>query len=85
MGYTLYYYYFANQMLLGPVNLKLLSIDGVEPTEETIADGTYPYTTNYYAVIRDGENGKAEQFARLMQGEFGDMIIKMSGMGVIKR
>ncbi len=85
MGYTLYYYYFANQMLLGPVNLKLMSIDGVEPTEETIADGTYPYTTNYYAVIRDGENGKAEQFARLMQGEFGDMIIKMSGMGVIKR
>ena len=36
-------------------------VEHTDFTEETIADGTYPYTTNYYAVIRDGENGKAEQ------------------------
>lgn len=85
MGYSLYYYYQNNQMLLGPVDLKLMSIDGIEPTEETVANGTYPYTTNYYAVIRDGENNsKIDAFAELMQGEFGDTIAQMSGLGVIK-
>lgn len=85
LGYSLYYYYFNNQMVLGPVDLKLMKINGVEPTEDTIADGTYPYTTNYYAVIRDEENEKVDKFVKLMQSEFGDEIIKMSGMGVIKK
>ncbi len=85
MGYSLYYYYQNNQMLLGPVDLKLLCINGIAPTEETIANGTYPYTTNYYAVIRDGENNpKIDAFAALMQGEFGDTIAKLSGLGVIQ-
>ena len=84
MGYSLYYYYFTNQSILGPLDLKLMSIDGVNPTEETIADGTYPYTTNYYAVIRDEENEKVLKFAELMQSEFGDEIIRQSGMGVIE-
>lgn len=84
IGYSLYYYYQNNQLLLGPVDLKLMSIDGVAPNEETIANGTYPYTTNYYAVIRDGENNsKIDAFAELMQGEFGDVIAQMSGLGVI--
>ncbi len=85
MGYSLYYYYFNNQMFLGPVDLKLMSIDGIAPTEETIANGTYPYTTNYYAVIRDGENNpRVDAFAELMQGEFGDAIVQLSGLGAIK-
>ena len=85
MGYSLYYYYMVNQMILGPVDLKLMSINGIEPTEETIANSTYPYTTNYYAVIRDGENNpKVDAFAELMQTEYGDEIARMSGLGVIK-
>ncbi len=84
IGYSLYYYYFNNQTILGPVDLKLMKINGVEPTEETIADGTYPLTTNYYAVIRDEENEKVDNFLNLMRSGFGDEIIKMSGMGVIK-
>ena len=85
IGYSLYYYYFNSQMFLGSADLKLMKINGVAPTEDTIADGTYPYTTNYYAVVRDEENEKVDKFAELMQSEFGDAIIKMSGMGVIKK
>lgn len=84
LGYSLYYYYFNNQMVLGPVSLKLLGIDGVKPTEETIANGSYPYTTNYYAVVRDEENEKVKKFAELLQGEFGQEIMRMSGMGAIE-
>lgn len=83
IGYSLYYYYFNNQMVLGPLDIKLMSVDGVNPSEETIADGTYPCTTNYYAVIRDESNEKIEKFAELMQGEYGQQIMKMSGMGAI--
>ena len=31
-------------------NIKLLKIDGVAPTVETIRDGTYPYAGNFYAI-----------------------------------
>ncbi len=83
MGYSLFYYYLVNSSVLGPLDLKFLSIDGIAPTEETISNGTYPYTTNYYAVIRDGENNpRVEAFAELMQGEFGRLIAAQSGLGV---
>ena len=83
MGYSLFYYYLVNSSVLGPLDLKFLSIDGIAPTEETISNGTYPYTTNYYAVIRDGENNpKVDAFAELMQGKYGQMIAEQSGLGV---
>ncbi len=84
IGYSLYYYYTNIQGVLGPCRLKLMSVDGVAPTEESIADGTYPYTTNYYAVIRDENDPKTEAFAELMQSEFGREAVAASGMGVIK-
>ena len=83
MGYSLYFYYMLNGSLLGPLNLKLMSIDGVVPSEESIANGSYPYTTNYYAVIRDSENNpKIDAFAELMSGEFGAEMAALSGFGV---
>lgn len=48
MGYTVYYY--ATDMGMAD-GLKLLSIDGVAPTDETIRDGSYPIHTAYYAVM----------------------------------
>ncbi|MBE7029579.1 MAG: hypothetical protein E7405_04960 [Ruminococcaceae bacterium] len=83
VGYSLFYYYLVTSSVLGPLDLKFLSIDGIAPTEETISDGTYPYTTNYYAVIRDGENNqKVDLFLELMQGEYGQTIADKSGLGV---
>lgn len=84
IGYSLYYYYFNNQNVLGPLDLKLMNVNGVEPKEETIANGTYPYTTNYYAVVRDEENEKVDAFLKFMKGDFGKEIIKRSGLGIIR-
>ena len=47
LGYTVYYY--ASDMNMAD-GLKLLSIDGVSPTADTIRDGSYPFRTNYYVV-----------------------------------
>jgi len=54
MGYTLYTY-LEKSWYDGEYRqyLKYLSVDGVQPTNETIADGTYPLTTAYYAVVRE--------------------------------
>lgn len=55
LGYSMYYFYHENRTILGVDNLKLLAIDGIAPTEESIEDGSYPLSINYYAVIRADE------------------------------
>ncbi|HKM38667.1 MAG TPA: substrate-binding domain-containing protein [bacterium] len=53
LGYTLYTYLKGMGELTGiDEELKLLAVNGVTPTEKTIAAGSYPLTTAYYAVIR---------------------------------
>lgn len=52
IGYSVYYY--VTEMYLRE-GVKLLAIDGVAPSNETIASGEYPYTQYSYAVIRKDE------------------------------
>ncbi len=49
IGYSVYYY--AKHMY-AVEGVKLLSVDGVEPSEKTIADGSYPFVNDFFAVIR---------------------------------
>ncbi len=49
IGYSVYYY--ANLMYANP-SLKLISVDGVAPENETIGNGSYPLTNDFYVVIR---------------------------------
>lgn len=51
LGYTVYYY--ADDMGMAD-GLRLLSIDGVEPNDDTIRSGEYPIHTAYYAVMDAG-------------------------------
>ena len=52
LGYS--YYYYANTMFTKD-SIKLISINGVAPNNETIKNGTYPIHTAYYVVIRKDE------------------------------
>ena len=52
LGYSVFYY---TQDMYVKDNVKLLAIDGVVPATQTISDGTYPYGTYYYAVLRHDE------------------------------
>lgn len=51
LGYTVYYY-LTNMETEKLSRAKLLSVDGVEPTNETIGSGAYPLTNDFYVVIR---------------------------------
>ncbi len=51
LGYTVYYY-LTNMEADKLSTSKLLSVDGVNPTNETISSGEYPYTNDFFVVIR---------------------------------
>ena len=48
IGFSVYYY--IDQMYSQP-GLRLLSVDGVMPSNDTLADGSYPLCNDFYAVI----------------------------------
>lgn len=48
IGYSVYYYAHDMEMARG---LKLLKVDGVEPSKQTIRSGEYPHLNAYYCVI----------------------------------
>ena len=52
LGYSVYYY--VKNMYQAP-GVKLLAVDGVAPTNDTIASGQYAYCNPFYAVIRADE------------------------------
>ena len=51
LGYTVYYY-LTNMEQDKLTTSKLLAIDGINPTNETIKSGEYPYVNDFYVVIR---------------------------------
>ncbi len=53
LGYTVYYY-LTNMETQKLSNSKILSVDGVEPSNETIKSGDYPLTNDFYVVIPKG-------------------------------
>lgn len=62
LGFSVYYY--ANLMYTNP-NLKLLSVNGVAPSAESIQNGEYPLTNDFYVAIRADE--PADSPARLVR------------------
>ncbi len=52
LGYSVFYY--ANYMYQQP-GLRFLQVDSVAPSDETIANGSYPLLNEYYVVIRADE------------------------------
>ena len=85
MGYSLYYYFEnAKMFYVSDDALVLMSADGVVPSDDTISSGQYPYTTNYYAVVRDEPNEINDKFIEFMQSDAGDEIINRAGLGVMK-
>ena len=70
IGYSVYYY--VTQMYKND-NLKLLKVEGVMPSSETIADFSYPLLNESYTAIRadepvDSNNRKLYDYIRSNQG-----------------
>jgi len=61
IGYSVYYYAEDMRMAEG---MRILPIEGVEPTDATIADGSYPLVNYYFAVI--GKEQEKDSPARIL-------------------
>ena len=78
IGYTVYYY--AEDMRMAD-GLKILSIDGVTPCDETIRSGEYPFLNNYYTLIAAGlpEDAPARVLYRWLLSEAGQRLVAHQG------
>lgn len=78
IGYNVYYY--VSQMKNDP-NIKLLSIDGIAPANESIQAGEYPFVNDFYAAIRadEPEDSPARVLFNWLQGEQGQQLVKNAG------
>lgn len=75
IGYTYRYYI---DTLYKNDNIKTIAVEGVAPTDENIRSKAYPFTTNYYGVIRGGEEKETG-------GLFLDWILSEEGQKCVKQ
>ncbi|WP_102273162.1 PstS family phosphate ABC transporter substrate-binding protein [Cytobacillus massiliigabonensis] len=71
--------FFATGMNPNP-DIKLLSIDGIEPSPENISNGSYPFTASLYAItLKDNPNPMIKPFLEWMTGPEGQRIVEEIG------
>jgi len=77
IGYS--YFYYVNTMYKKDT-LKMIAVDGVSPTIETIKNGTYPIYTNGFIVTRaNQENANVTKWVETVLSERGSNIIENAG------
>jgi len=84
IGYS--YYYYATTMYddidSSVTNrIKFVAIDGVEPNNKTIIDGSYPIRTAYYIVInaQEPEDGEVRKLVNEMLSDRGQKVAEEAG------
>lgn len=78
IGYS--YYYYTTSMYKGE-DIKLLSIDGIQPSYDNIKTGAYRFQTTYYAIIKKSEpkDGNVRKLLNAMISDYGQNIVKEAG------
>ena len=78
IGYSVYYYFNNMYNLQG---VRALDAEGVPCANEAIRSGAYPFTQDFYAVIRRSEpaGSNARKLFNLLTGIEGAMLIEASG------
>ncbi len=80
IGYSFRYY--ATQMVFenDNGNIKFLSLDGIYPSPENIADSSYPLTGQLYAIsLADNDNEYVGKLLEFMTSEQGRQIVRETG------
>lgn len=83
LGYSLYFYFYRSGMVVGNSNLRVLPVEGVMPSVETMADGSYPLSTHYFAVLRADapEDSPARKMAAFLTSKEGQECVFTAGYG----
>ena len=82
IGFSFHYY--VEGIIQNP-DIKILRVDGIDPTVETIKNGTYPITTPLYAVTYAGNTNKnIPVLLDWILSEEGQEIIEKTGYAGVK-
>lgn len=76
IGYS-FRVFVANILQAG--GIRLLTIDGVAPTEGTIADGSYPFTAEFYAATIGPPSGETQRFIDWIRSPEGQTLVRRTG------
>lgn len=78
IGYS--YFYYVNTMYKRDT-IKMLAVDGVAPSIESIKSGEYPIFTNGFIVLRadEPEDSPASRWVEAVLGKRGSRIIEQAG------
>ncbi len=76
IGYSFRFY--STEMVKNN-QIKLLSINGVEPTLENIENGTYPVASHFYAVTRADADENILKLLDWIVGEQGQELVEKTG------
>jgi phosphate transport system substrate-binding protein len=64
--------------------IKLLSIEGVPPTRETIRTGKYPFSDSFYAITTGNETENMQKLIEWILSDEGQYLIEKTGYVSIK-
>jgi phosphate transport system substrate-binding protein len=76
IGYS--YRYYAISMYPN-LDSKLMKVNGVYPSDDTIASGAYPFTAEFYAVTNGKPTGNTKKLIDWILSEQGQFLIKQTG------
>ncbi|RKD25998.1 hypothetical protein BEP19_03470 [Ammoniphilus oxalaticus] len=76
IGYS--FRYFSEQMVQNGA-IRNIAVNGVPPTKETIRDGTYPITSDFYIVTAGSDNPHLESFIEWILSEQGQTVVEETG------
>lgn len=82
IGFSFYNY---ASVLQANANIKILALDGIYPSVETIGSGTYPVTDSFYMVVR--KDNRTENINKLIEWVLspqGQELVQKSGYTPIK-
>lgn len=76
IGYS--FLFFATEMVRDN-EIKLLTVDGVAPNVSTIADGSYPFTGDFYAITLGEPEGNVRRLIEWVLSRQGQEVVKRTG------
>lgn len=82
IGFSFRYYF---STLVGNPSVKLISVNGVYPDENSIKDGSYPIVSQFYAIYRsDNETDNVRALVNWLLSDEGQELISACGYVGIK-
>jgi len=78
IGFNVFYY--ANVMYAND-NIRLLAVEGITPSQESIISGEYPFSSYYYAVIRKDtpQDHPSRRLIDFILSDEGQLLMEKSG------